>query len=269
MSNIATRTSTLLRCEPFAAAVGILFLAMTLPTLASFVVDTRTIAEASVWLKPLKFQLSFGIHVLTVALALGTLDRSIRQGPAVRTTLVVLLVMSMFEVGWITVQGARGSPSHFATTSFDFAMYVTMGIGATLILLATALLGILILRQRAHQGTLLVSQAVGIGLLISGVTGLITGWAISLNDGALVGSTNIAGPSIPLFGWSGTAGDLRVAHFFGLHAAQLLPLLGLALDNWKARDARPILLTASMLWSGATLTVLIQALCGRPFIFLD
>lgn len=266
MSDIIARAIPLLRREPFATGVGLLFLAMALPTLVGLALDGRIIAGVSVWLKPLKFQLSLAVHVLTVVLALGALDRSVRECRAVRATLLVLLAMSLFEGGWITVQGARGLPSHFATNPFDIAMYVLMGIGATLIVLATALLGALTLRYPAPEVPRLVSRAVGIGLLISGVAGLLTGWAISLNDGAVVGGTGDAGPTIPLFGWSGTAGDLRVAHFVGLHAAQLLPLLGLALSTWKARGARPALLAASMLWSAATLGLFIQALAGRPFI---
>jgi hypothetical protein len=268
MSNILALSNTLLRREPSIVAVGLLILAMTPPTLLGLTFDDRTITGVPVWLKPFKFQLSLAVHMLTVALALGTLDRSVRQGWAVRGILLILLTMTLFETGWITLQGARGLPSHFATDPFDVAIYALMGVGATLIVLSTALLGMLILRYPVHGVPQLVSRAVGIGLIISGVTGLITGIAIAENGGAVVGGTGVAGPVLPLFGWSGTNGDLRVAHFAGLHAAQGLPLVGCAFNAWKPQAAFPVFLVIALLWSAATLGLLIQALAGQPFISL-
>jgi hypothetical protein len=183
MSSILTSANTLLRRQPFGAAVGFLFLAMTLPTLIGLALDSRTITGVSVWLKPFKFQLSLAVHVLTVTLALGTLDSSVSKGWAAGAAFLGLLAMSLFEVGWITWQGARGLPSHFAADPFDMAVYALMGVGATLIVLSTALLGMLVLRHPAHGVPRLVSRAVGIGFIISGATGLVTGWAIAMNGG--------------------------------------------------------------------------------------
>jgi hypothetical protein len=43
------------------------------------------------------------------------------------------------------------------------------------------------------------------------------------------------GKGIPFFNWSITAGDLRIAHFIGMHALQVIPIIAFyVLKNTKA-----------------------------------
>jgi hypothetical protein len=64
-----------------------------------------------------------------------------------------------------------------------------------------------------------------LGLVLTFVGGAGGGIAISLHHGSTIGA--IAGGAVlPLVGWSATGGDLRVAHFLGVHAQQMLPLAG-------------------------------------------
>jgi hypothetical protein len=76
------------------------------------------------------------------------------------------------------------------------------------------------------------------------------------------------GPGLPVSRWSTEGGDLRVPHFFGLHALQGLPLLALLLERRRRPSARPIV-AAGIAWGGLTLTTLVQALRGQPLLSPD
>lgn len=255
-----------LRREPLLSGLGLALLAAVPPTLLALALDGRTLGGVPVLLKPLKFQLSLGLHMLTLALALGALDPAVRRGRMARWAVAAVLTATIFEAGWITFQGARGLPSHFAQTPFGAVMYALMGAFATVLVAATSVLGLLLLRAPRRAGVEpVLARAAGLGLLVSGLAGLVTGWAISLHGASAVGVVPPGSPVVPLFGWSGVAGDLRAAHFVGLHAAQVLPLLGLML---RGRDGAPrgVLTGAALLWSALTLGAMLQALAGLPAI---
>ncbi len=62
-----------------------------------------------------------------------------------------------------------------------------------------------------------------------------------------------------ILGWSKLVGDLRIAHFVGMHALQVLPILSFYL----LRNNTLTILFAGIYLSLATFT-LIQALQGKP-----
>jgi hypothetical protein len=74
------------------------------------------------------------------------------------------------------------------------------------------------------------------------------------------------GPGLPVVNWSTGGGDLRVAHFFGMHALQLVPAVGWLLD--RQRVAAGPRWTAAFAAGYLALWVLLiaQALAGRPLI---
>jgi hypothetical protein len=82
------------------------------------------------------------------------------------------------------------------------------------------------------------------------------------------------GPGLPLFGWSTTGGDLRVGHFVGMHALQVLPLLAAALlaVPGRALPGRARLHLVRLAGAGylALLALLTwQALRGQPVAVPD
>jgi hypothetical protein len=99
----------------------------------------------------------------------------------------------------------------------------------------------------------------------TGSSPVIGAHTVGLEDG---------GPGLPIVGWSTDGGDLRVAHFVGLHALQVLPLLGWLLTTyapvWISPKARArIVGAAGALWLALTLLVFWQALRGQPLIRPD
>jgi hypothetical protein len=100
--------------------------------------------------------------------------------------------------------------------------------------------------------------AVGLGLLLGGVLGGISGATISvLGSPHLGGTASNAGGFAPFF-WSRDGGDLRIAHFLGVHAMQALPILALL-----GAGSRGVLLGAAG-WTVLTAAAFALALRGVP-----
>jgi hypothetical protein len=74
------------------------------------------------------------------------------------------------------------------------------------------------------------------------------------------------GPGLPVTGWSTEHGDIRVAHFLGLHALQLLPIVALLLARRRVNDAIRVRLTiaAAASYAGLFAILLSGALRGQP-----
>jgi NO-binding membrane sensor protein with MHYT domain len=86
--------------------------------------------------------------------------------------------------------------------------------------------------------------------------GFAMGSKLNHSVGALNDNSNLF-----IIGWSKTVGDLRVSHFIGMHALQVLPILSYyVLKNTK------LTFGLSIIYGMLAIMTLIQALKGRPFI---
>lgn len=245
-------------------AGGVFFLLCVIPSALAFALDTRLFNGISVWIKPMKFQISLAVHLLTVALLLRFLAPELRRGRVMVWLAAAILGTALFEAAYITLQAARGTGSHYnLSTPVTAFLYTAMGVGAVILVAATAWVGVLILR--APHGPAVLAQGAGLGLLLGGVLGGITGIWMGGAPGHWVGGTASDAGGLPILGWSRDGGDLRVAHFFGLHLMQALPLLAFGLWRAGVRRWRVPLYAGAAVGVAVTVVTLAQAVAGRPF----
>ena len=73
---------------------------------------------------------------------------------------------------------------------------------------------------------------------------------------------------LPFVNWSTGHGDLRVAHFFALHALQLFALAGWGLSQTRLRQGTQVLgvFVFAAGYSGMAWWWFAEAMAGRPFV---
>ena len=240
--------------------------------------DGRTLQGVSVWLKPWKFQLSTGSYLLTLAWVMLWLEPHRRSTWAGKYVVWAAIASAWFEVGYISWQAAWGRTSHFNVgTPYDATMYALMGVGAVLLTSTALVLGFQVLRNRSFGLSEGLRQAIGWGLVLTFVLGTGFGSYLSSQTGHWVAGAASDAHGMWFTTWSRSGGDLRVAHFFGIHAVHFLVAWIWLLERawlWLAgRSLRgvsgvpPSLVWASaMVYSAFTLWTFWQALGGRAFL---
>lgn len=247
-------------------------IAMFIPGLAAFLLDDRLVNGINVWSKPLKFQLSLSINMLTMILVLPLLSKAWQTSRTVRWSAVAVAFASTFEIAYVMLQAARGRASHFNfLTPVEARMYTLMGIGALVLIIGPFLMGLAIWRSPAGTRPGLRLGAI-LGLTIGAAMTLVTAGFLStgliLETGRWVDGIRNDASGLPLLGWSTTGGDLRASHFFATHTMQALPLAGLLADRFGSERSRQLVLVATAIWASLVAVTFIQAVLGMPFIAL-
>jgi hypothetical protein len=232
--------------------------------------DPRTLAGINIWVKPLKFMASLGLFALSLLWGARYLKTQIRQSLSFTLLAWMFSVPSILELLYICVQAARAEASHFNFSSpLTQMLYSLMGIGAIILTASSLWLAILLARHSRTDISPPLKTALLHGFALTFVLGAGAGLIMGAQSGHGVGG--VAGDvGLPLVGWLRTGGDWRVAHFFGMHIQQFLPLLGLALSRYKfwQDNGRGVVVVwgASFLYSLFCLGLLFQAWQGVPFI---
>jgi hypothetical protein len=251
------------RRQPVLSAFVFLMIAAMAPTVLAMTVEMRTFNGINVWMKPFKFELSTAVHMATLAWFWAYLDERFRAGRLQAAAWAVGLIFAV-EVGYIAYRAAYAEGSHFNdSTPVAAIAYPLMGIGILVTIGITCWIGILVLRSRAGGISPTLRLAIGLGLVGGGILGAISGGYMSAQPGHWVGGIATDAGGVPLFGWSRTGGDLRVAHFVGLHAMQGIPIIGYLVQRVSA--GRAIVWASLAVWCAVTVAVFVQAIQGRPF----
>jgi hypothetical protein len=254
------------RRQPLLWGSAIVLLLLMAPTFVAYLLEARTVYDINAWTKPLKFQFSLVLYLGTLAWFWGYLAPEARNARWLRIFAVASVALIAFEIVYIMLQSARGVGSHFnVSTPIEGLMFTLMGISAIVFTTFAAALGIAIARRPRADLAPAFRLSVVLGLILTTVLGMTAGIVISVNGGHWVGTAPTDAGGFPIFGWARAGGDLRVAHFFGLHALQILPVAGWIVARWRAEATRPVWLMAAAL-TALTAWTLVEALGGRPFL---
>ena len=207
------------------------------------------------FLKPMKFYLSGLILAWTMGYFMQYLDNQ-KQVNIYNWVYVITIGYELLAITW---QAALGKQSHFnKDTTFDTAVFYIMGFMITVVTLWTAYIGYLFFVQKEFAASMILIWSIRLGLIMTALFALEGGIMASFLRHSVGGADG--GVGLPVLNWSKQHGDLRVAHFFGIHALQIIPLLSV----YFAKNIQQVFLIAILFFAFVTYT-LVQAFLGKSF----
>jgi hypothetical protein len=193
------------------------------------------------------------------------------------------------EMAIIVLQAARGVPMHFNySTPLDATLFSIMAVMITLMWVLTGIGAVLLLRE--HIASPALAWGIRLGLLVA-LVGMALAFSMTtpnttqlaaLQSGQsldLIGAHNVNAlvdgqtRMLPFLGWNMDGGDLRIAHFVGIHGLQVIPLAAAWIERRAARlSARRRVALVSIVafaYLGFTLLTFVQALRDQSIIAPD
>ena len=168
----------------------------------------------------------------------------------------LIFLTMFFENGLILLQAFRATTSHFnIKTPADILIFNFMGIFILIFTITCLLICFSFFRQRHFNIPSHYVLGIRLGLFFFILFSLEGGMMLGMMQhtvGAADGS-----PGIPLLNWSRQYGDLRIAHFAGIHSLQVLPIAGYYIVKSKQQ-----MFIVAAIYFMAIVFVFVQALRG-------
>jgi hypothetical protein len=206
-------------------------------SVVGMMIDPRMVLGQSTWAKPTKFMLSFLFYIPTMYWLYSHVNIRPRIKSFVMTGSAAILLL---ELVLLMLQAGRGVPMHFnVSTPFNATLWSIMSVSIMIFYVISIIGGGLLVVQQMKDrtygmslrfGVILMLVGFGLGFLMtspssSQMEALQAGETVPMIGAHTVGAAD-GGAGIPLLGWSTEHGDLRIAHFVGIHGAQFMLIMG-------------------------------------------
>lgn len=265
----STPVGELFRRDSLLAGSALFLLLLTLPTLAALLLETRTVLNENVWIKPLKFQFALAVYLGTLAWFAGWLPTGTTQKRWYKVYCYIVIFCIIAETVWVSGAALFAVQSHFNfSNAFMAIVYAMMGVFAVALTSATLVFGALIARNRQSTLQPAFKSAVVIGLVLTFLTTVVVAGYMSSQGTHFVGTGSVSTTAgFPLIGWARDGGDLRVAHFFATHAMHFIPLAGYLFSRLNNHlVSRSALIVFSAIYMSLVGYTFIHARNGQAFL---
>ena len=241
--------------------VGSIFGALTITLIILIPFNEVEVLGINSFFKPLKFSISIWIYLWTIGLFTGW----IKSKKLVRYFSLFTVFTMVYEQLVITVQASRGTLSHFnEDTSFEMILFSLMGIFISLFTLYNLRLASSLKKQSDNLHPTLKTAVVN-SIIIFVIASFIGGIMGAMNSHQVGGEMGKDG--LFILNWSRKYGDLRIAHFVGIHALQLVPLTALAMIKLEWKKAQLIITLVTISYLAITIYLMVRALMAKPLFF--